>query len=267
MPRCVIRHFAKRFGPVVALRDVSFDVRESEVLGLLGPNGAGKTTLLACLPGLQHADRGSIEIHNSTVTNTERRALFFYLPDGITPWSAQPAAWLLDFADGVLGGSSSYGVDTNAWRDGQASPNRAHTRDPSHDALQTDILRVLRIAELGAQPIGALSKGQRKRLLLAMALRTPHPVLLLDEPFDGLDLQLTRDVIALLQRVARAGRSLVLSIHNMQDAERVCDRLVLLDDGRTVAQGSLDELRERAGLPDAALEDVFLALAFSSSTA
>jgi ABC-type multidrug transport system ATPase subunit len=246
---CTIRHFAKRFGAVTALRDVSFDVRHGEVLGLLGPNGAGKTTLLACLAGLAHADRGAVHAGEHSLTVAQQRQLFFYLPDGITPWGAQSAAWLLDFAAGVMGSTSG---------------THAHTALVS-DALQTEILRVLRIAELGSQPIAALSKGQRKRLLLAMALRTPHPVLLLDEPFDGLDLQLTREVIALLRHVAQSGRTLVLSIHNMQDASRVCDRLVLLDDGRTVAQGSLDELRERAGTPEAALDEVFLALAFTSA--
>jgi ABC-type multidrug transport system ATPase subunit len=248
---CTIRHFAKRFGAVTALRDVSFDVRQGEVLGLLGPNGAGKTTLLACLAGLAHADRGAVHAGERSLTVAQQRQLFFYLPDGITPWGAQSAAWLLDFAAGVMGSTS----------DVQA---HAHTTLVS-DALQTEILRVLRIGELGSQPIAALSKGQRKRLLLAMALRTPHPILLLDEPFDGLDLQLTREVIALLRHVAQSGRTLVLSIHNMQDASRVCDRLVLLDDGRTVAQGSLDELRERAGMPEAALDEVFLALAFASA--
>jgi ABC-type multidrug transport system ATPase subunit len=109
--------------------------------------------------------------------------------------------------------------------------------------------------------MGALSKGQRKRVLLALALTAPQPVVLMDEPFDGLDLRQTREAIALFRRVAGEGRSLVLSIHSMTDAARVCDRLVLLSDGRTVAEGTLDELRQRAGIPTADLEEVFLALA------
>jgi ABC-type thiamine transport system ATPase subunit len=202
-----------------------------------------------------------VQTRDRSLTAAEQRALFFYLPDGITPWNAQSAAWLLEFCDAVFGNDLGHAP-------GAAVEAEASHQDMPHDRiLREDIRRVLRIAELEARPIGALSKGQRKRLLLAMALHTPHPILLLDEPFDGLDLQLTRDVIALLQRVARAGRTLVLSIHNMQDAERVCDRLVLLDDGRTVAEGSMAALREQAGLPDATLDDVFLALAFSSVTA
>src|SRR5262249_43958917 len=108
---------------------------------------------------------------------------------------------------------------------------------------------------------GALSKGQRKRVLVALALTAPQPIVLMDEPFDGLDLRQTREAIALLRRVAAGGRSLVVSIHSMTDAVRVCDRLVLLSDGRSIAEGTFDELRQRAGVAAGDLEDVFLALA------
>lgn len=124
-----------------------------------------------------------------------------------------------------------------------------------------DVLDVLNIGELHGQRIDTLSKGQRKRLQLAMALLTSHPVVLLDEPFDGLDLRLTRQVIALFKRLADNGRSLVVSIHDMHDFTRVCHRVVRLDDGRTVADGSLGELRARTGLPTAHLDEIFLALA------
>lgn len=234
MTRCSVHHLAKRFGPLTALRDVSFDVRSGEVLGLLGPNGAGKTTLLACMAGLVAPDAGAIRVDARDITDAERRALVFYLPDGITPWGAQSASWLLQFSAGVFGTTTD---------------------------IRDDVLAVLRIAEMRNQRIDTLSKGQRKRLLLAMTLLVPQPVLLLDEPFDGLDLRLTRDVIALFRRVAQTGRSLVVSIHAMHDAAKVCDRLVLMDDGRTVAEGTLAELRAQSGLTAAELEEIFLAFA------
>ena len=87
-----------------------------------------------------------------------------------------------------------------------------------------------------------LSKGQRKRALLALGLLTPHPLLLADEPFDGLDLRQTRDVGAALREHAAAGRTLFLSIHQITDAARVCDRFVLLSGGRVRGEGTLDEL-------------------------
>ena len=108
--------------------------------------------------------------------------------------------------------------------------------------------------------IGALSKGYGRRLMLALALLTPQPILLMDEPFDGFDLRQTREIITVLREVADRGRSLVLAIHQLIDAQRVCDRFVLLSDGRVCGVGTLDELRARAKNSSASLEDIFLAL-------
>jgi ABC-type multidrug transport system ATPase subunit len=108
--------------------------------------------------------------------------------------------------------------------------------------------------------IKSLSKGERKRVLLALGLLTPHPLLMLDEPFDGLDLRQTRDVMGLLREHAGRGKTLLLSIHQLIDAGRVCDRLVLLSAGRVVAEGSIAELRSRANIPEGGVEEVFLAL-------
>jgi ABC-2 type transport system ATP-binding protein len=108
--------------------------------------------------------------------------------------------------------------------------------------------------------VSALSKGFGRRLMLALALITPQPVLLMDEPFDGFDLKQTREIMAVLRTVAARGRTLVLAIHQLLDAERVCDRFVLLADGKMRGVGTLDERRARIGQPAAGLEDVFLEL-------
>jgi ABC-2 type transport system ATP-binding protein len=121
----------------------------------------------------------------------------------------------------------------------------------------------LKLAPLLRSRIGSLSKGEAKRVLLALGLLTPQPLLLLDEPFDGLDFRQTRDVMALLRTVPERGRTLFVSIHQLVDAARMCDRLVLLSRGRVVGVGTLAELRSLAGLgdaPNAGLEEVFLAL-------
>ena len=96
--------------------------------------------------------------------------------------------------------------------------------------------------------------------MLALALLTPHPVLLMDEPFDGLDIRQTREIMALMRRVAAHGRTFTLAIHQLADAERVCDRFILLADGRVRGVGSLNDLRARVGQAKAGLEDIFLAL-------
>src|SRR5207342_2098802 len=104
--------------------------------------------------------------------------------------------------------------------------------------------------------VHALSKGYGRRLMLALALIAPQQLLLLDEPFDGFDLRQTREMMALLRSVAQSGRTLFLAIHQLADAERVCDRFVLIADGRLRDIGKLDELRARAAVGAASLEDV-----------
>jgi ABC-type multidrug transport system ATPase subunit len=96
--------------------------------------------------------------------------------------------------------------------------------------------------------------------MLAVGLLTPHATLMLDEPFDGLDLRQTRDVMRVIRDAAGAGRTMFLSIHQLIDAERICDRLVLLSGGRVVGEGTLDELRARTAIASGGLEEVFLAL-------
>src|SRR6185295_1495892 len=202
-------------------------------LGLVGPNGAGKTTLFGCLAGILPADSGRVaDGAGRTLPPPGRRDLLFYLPDGILPWPEQRLDRLL------VHWGSLWGV--------------ASEREPSLESL----VERLDLQHLRSSPAGSLSKGERKRFLLALALLTPQPLLLLDEPFDGLDLRQTRDVAALLKEVAAGGRTLFLSIHQLVDAGRVCDRIVMLSDGRVAGEGTLDALRERAGLVEGSLEEV-----------
>ena len=116
-----------------------------------------------------------------------------------------------------------------------------------------------------ATRIGVLSKGQRKRFLLALGLLAPQPLVIIDEPFEGLDLPQTREIAALLRAQVASGRTLFLSIHQISDAARVCDRFILLSGGRVRGEGTLAELAARANTPIASapsldLEEVFLAL-------
>ena len=223
----------KRFKDRRVLDDVSFSVRQGEVLGLIGPNGAGKTTLFECLSGLLAANGGIIKSQGRTMPPSHRKQTLFYLPDAILPWAEQTVKWVLSFFA------------------------RIYERAP---AQASELSEPLRLNEVMNSRIGSLSKGELKRTLLALGLLTPHPLLLLDEPFDGLDLRQTRDVMTLLRNHAATGRTLMLSIHQLVDAGRVCDRLVLLSGGRVVGEGTIDELRARANLSDGGVEEIFLAL-------
>ncbi|HKQ73748.1 MAG TPA: ABC transporter ATP-binding protein [Blastocatellia bacterium] len=237
-----VNGISKRFGARAALQNVSFSVRQGEVLGLIGPNGAGKTTLFECLAGIMPSDGGSLSTNERSLGPRQRKTVLFYLPEGITPWAQQSVNWALGFFERVY-----------------ASPIKS-----------AELLNTLKLENLGNARIGSLSKGERKRLLLGLGLLSPQPLLMLDEPFDGLDLRQTRDVMALLRMQPTRGRTLMLSVHQLVDAARVCDRLILLSDGRVVGEGTIDELRAQANLreggrlearlPEASLEEIFLAL-------
>ena len=225
---------SKQYGEQHALADISFTIHAGEVLGLIGPNGAGKTTLMEAIAGVIPADAGRILWHGQSLGLPDRRELLFYLPDGLRPWDDQYVARVIAFF------TSTYG--------------RA-------ESAVAEVVHILGLAPVLRKRVQALSKGYGRRLMLALALLTPHPVLLMDEPFDGFDLRQTREIMGVLREVAGTGRTLVLAIHQLIDAERVCDRFVLLVAGRIRGIGTLAELRAQTAMPSAGLEDVFLALA------
>lgn len=228
-----VEGISKRFGSNAVLKHVSFSVLDGEVLGLIGPNGAGKTTLFECVAGLLPANGGTVRFNDQALPLARRKDALFYMPDGILPWTDQTVKWALRFFEKLYRGAGM-----------KAS-------------LLTEPLKLERLMK---SRIGSLSKGERKRVLLALGLLTPQPLLMLDEPFDGLDLRQTRDVMSLLRDHARRGRTLMLSIHQLVDAARVCDRLVLLSEGRVAGEGTIPELQTKAGLTEGGLEEVFLAL-------
>jgi ABC-2 type transport system ATP-binding protein len=224
---------AKRYGDQDALADISFAVNTGEVLGLIGPNGAGKTTLMQAIAGTLTADDGQILWRGIPLPLPRRREFLFYLPDGVRPWEDQYVARVTELFAAIYGRSQAFLAQT---------------------------IHSLGLAPVLRKRIVELSKGYARRLLLALALLSPQPLLLMDEPFDGFDLRQTRDIMNVLREVAGDGRTLILAIHQLRDAARVCDRFVLLAEGRVRGVGTLAQLRAQAGTPASDLEDVFLAL-------
>jgi ABC-2 type transport system ATP-binding protein len=224
---------SKRYGDQQALTEVSFDVATNEIVGLIGPNGAGKTTLLEAVAGLIPVDSGSVLWRGRALPFDRRRDSIFFLPDGLRPWQEQRVLQVIEFFAAVYHRPNSVLVNT---------------------------IRLLGLSPVLRKRVDALSKGFCRRLLLALALLTPHPLLLMDEPFDGFDIRQTREMMNVLREFARGGRTLVLAVHQLIDAERVCDRFVLLAGGRVRGSGTLDDLRRRTGQVEAGLGDVFLAL-------
>jgi ABC-2 type transport system ATP-binding protein len=228
-----VEEISKRYGEEHAIDRVTFSVVRGEVLGIIGPNGAGKTTLLEGVVGLLPVESGQIFWRGEPLVAARRYQALFYLPDGVHPYRDQLTLHVISFFAGVYRRS---GADVEAT-----------------------------IAAVGLEPalckrVYALSKGYNRRLMLALGLLAPHDLLLMDEPFDGFDLRQTRDVITLLRAQAAHGRALILAIHQLADAQQVCDRFVLLAAGQVRGSGTLEELRTQTALPAASLEDIFLAL-------
>ena len=216
-----------------ALNGITFTARRGEILGLIGPNGAGKTTLLEILSGLLPADSGSVHWEERSLPAVHRKHVMFYLPERVDPYPDRRTIDVLTLFAQLFG--------------------------------QTDDRLAGTIEELALSPVlqtrvAFLSKGYRRRLLLALGLLAPQPLIMIDEPFDGLDLKQTREAMGVLRRLCGAGRTLLLSIHQLRDAERLCDRFVLLSAGSVRGEGNLEDLRARASAGHGDLEEVFLGL-------
>ncbi|WP_291561605.1 ABC transporter ATP-binding protein [Bradyrhizobium sp.] len=233
LPLLRVDSISKRYADQTILSDVVFDIQAGEILGIIGPNGAGKTTLLEAVAGMQPVDNGHVRWHGKPLPPSRRREAVFYLPDGVRPYGEQPVTRVLTFFADVYRRSTS----------------------EVEDAIES-----VGLSSVLHKRVHALSKGYSRRLILALGLLTPHPLLLMDEPFDGFDLRQIRAIVDVLGREAIKGRTLVLAIHQLSDAERVCDRFVLLADGRVRGAGTLSDLRAKTGIADGSLEDIFLAL-------
>lgn len=216
-----------------ALNGISFEARRGEILGLIGPNGAGKTTLLEILSGLLPADSGSVRWEERPLPTTGRQRVMFYLPEAVEPYPDRRTLDVLTLFADLFG-----------------QPNER----------LAGVIEELALPPVLQTRVAALSKGYRRRLLLALGLLAPQPLVMIDEPFDGLDLKQTREVMGVLRRLCGADRTLLLSIHQLSDAEQLCDRFVLLSGGSVRGEGNLEDLRARAGQGQVGLEEVFLAL-------
>ncbi len=216
MPIITVEHLRKTYGSVVAVDDVSLEVERGEVFGVLGPNGAGKTTLVECLTGLRVPDAGAVRVL------------------GLDPRVDRAAV------------RERVGVQLQQ----SALPAKLRVREAldlyasfyAEPADVGELVEALDLAEVLDRAFGALSGGQRQRLSVALALVGRPEIAVLDELTTGLDPQSRRHTWQLVERVRDRGVTVVLVTHFMEEAERLCDRLVLIDGGRVVASGTPDAL-------------------------
>jgi ABC-2 type transport system ATP-binding protein len=212
----------KRFGGVTAVNGVSFKVREGEIFGLLGPNGAGKTTTIRMLTGLLKPDAGRAAIMEYDVMEESIKAKMLV---GVVPEEANPYPDLSAWDNLVLVGRL-YGLP-----------------DSEIKRKATSLLKLLDLYDMRERKAKNLSKGQRQKLLIAMALISDPKVLFLDEPTGGLDVLSARKIRELILELRKEGITVFLTTHNIEEAGELCGRVAIIRNGRIVAEGSPDELK------------------------
>ncbi|MEP6884580.1 MAG: ABC transporter ATP-binding protein [Gammaproteobacteria bacterium] len=213
-----ITHLQKRFGQRVAVDDVSFEVRSGETVGLLGPNGAGKTTTLSMMSGISKPDSGSVSFQGQRVhqdANALKRRVGL-VPQDLALYDELSAWANLELFGGLYGLS------------GAALATRAE-----------EALTLVGLANRRRDRVKEFSGGMKRRLNIAGALLHDPELILLDEPTVGVDPQSRNAIFENLEELKRRGKTLVYTTHYMEEAERLCDRIVIIDHGRVVADDSV----------------------------
>ncbi|WP_158057361.1 ABC transporter ATP-binding protein [Halorussus halophilus] len=213
----------KEYGGFTAVEGSSFAVEEGEVFGVIGPNGAGKTTTLKMLAGLVEPTSGSAEVAGYDAQDPEMRTHLGFLPEESPLYEDMtPLSYLKFFAD---------------------------LYDVPADTAEERIHRTLDRLELDHRErrLGDMSKGMRRKVAIARSLVNDPDVLIYDEPASGLDPLTTNYIIEFTRDLAESGKTIIFSAHNLFHVESICDRLVVMNEGRIVARGSVEGIREEYG--------------------
>lgn len=226
----------KKYAELIAVDNASLHVDAGELYALVGANGAGKSTLIRILAGIIAADAGKVFIDGEDIARrtplVKRR--IGYLPEELFLYNRLSGSEYLQLVAGL--------------------------KDADMDSVAAEI-DYFELSQIADKWIGGYSLGMRKKLGLAAAMLGTPDVLVLDEPLNGLDVEMMRRLRVRLETVRAEGRAVLLSSHVMSFVESISDRVGIMSAGRLVAEGSPDELRERAALANAPFEDVFFKLA------
>jgi ABC-2 type transport system ATP-binding protein len=237
-PVISVQSFSKNYGPFQAVSELTFDVHPGEIVGLVGANGAGKTTSLRAITGILRPSHGRITVtgHDIQADAIAAKQTFAYIPDTVHPYELLTVTEHLHFV---------------------ALTYRIENAESKYAAL----LDELELSAKADEPASSLSRGMVQKLSLACAFLREPRVIILDEPLTGLDPRGIRNIKQSIRRRAEQGTAFLLSSHLLVLVEALCDRVLILNRGRKVAFGSLEEIRGLATLHEqASLEEVFFAV-------
>ncbi len=237
----LVEHLTKSYGSLQALKNVSLDVKEGEFFGLLGPNGAGKTTLISILAGLCRPDSGRAVVMGTNVQTNfiEARRLLGVVPQELVFDPFFTVRETLRFQSGY------FGIRNN-------------------DDWIDEIMTNLDLTSKANSNMRSLSGGMKRRVLVAQALVHRPPVIVLDEPTAGVDVELRQSLWKFISRLNQDGHTILLTTHYLEEAESLCGRIAMLKSGQVVALDTTQNLLARYGAhkaqagQEADLEDVFI---------
>lgn len=233
--RVLVEGAMKRYGAVLAVDGVSLSIPSGEVYSLIGANGAGKSTLIRMIVGITEPDAGRILICGEDLAHRlpKTKRHLGYLPEELILYDRLTGREYLELVAGLK---------------------------ESDPALVADEIDFFELSQVAQKLVGAYSLGMRKKLGLAAAMIGSPDILVLDEPLNGLDVEMMRKLRLRIERERERGRALLISSHVMSFVERVSDRVGVMRAGRLVAEGSPAELRAATNFADAPFEDVFFQL-------
>ncbi len=211
-----VEHLVKSYGAVKAVNDISFEVGQGEVFGMLGPNGAGKTTTVEIIEGLRQADSGKVSVLGLDIAKAPAR-----IKQKIGIQLQAPSLLPLLRVEELLGLFAGFFT---------------------HSLPVSEVLEMLALTDSRKVLVKNLSGGQQQRLSVAMALINDPDIAFLDEPTTGLDPQSRRGLWAVIENMSKKGKTIFLTTHYMEEAERLCDRVAIIDHGQIIAIGSPEEL-------------------------
>ncbi len=217
-----IRGVTKSFSTVIAVDDLSLDIPQGSIYGFIGPNGSGKTTTMRMIVGISHPDCGSIQVFGREMSGTSPTGVAGYLPEERGLYRKMTVRGLLEF-HGELRSGRNVSADVTGW------------------------LRKLNLADWADKRVDTLSKGMTQKVQFIAAIVAEPKLVILDEPFSGLDPVSAESIRGAILELRSRGTTVVLSTHDMNTAETLCDSIFMIFQGRKVLDGTLAEIQDLYG--------------------